>query len=113
VTYPWISAAKWGAVSRNPDSHAGETYTISGTVSEYNINSNTFASAEDAALVATDANGNTFVLEADSPLLGNAQSGQTFTAEISVIGSVTGQNTTFGGQSQMPDLDAKAFHITG
>ena len=113
ATYPWVSAAQWGAVSRNPDSHAGETYTISGTVSEYNINSNTFASAENAALVATDGNGNTFVLEADSSLLGNAQPGQTFTAKISVIGSVTGQNTTFGGQSQMPDLDAKTFHITG
>lgn len=36
ATYPWVSAAQWDAVSRNPDSHAGETYTISGTVSEYN-----------------------------------------------------------------------------
>jgi hypothetical protein len=112
ATYLWVSGAQWGAISRSPDSHTGETYTISGTVSEYNINSNTFATVENAALVATDVNGNTFVLEADSSLLGDAQPGQTFTAEISVIGSVTAQNT-FGGQSQEPDLDANTFHITG
>jgi hypothetical protein len=35
---------------------------ISGTVAEYNINSNTFATVENAAPIATDANGNDFVL---------------------------------------------------
>jgi hypothetical protein len=108
-----ISAAQWGAVSRDPGSHTGEIYTISGTVSQYDINSNTFASVENAALMATDANGNQFVVEADSSLLGNATPGQTFTAKITVIGAVGTQSVVGGGSGQVPDLDASTFTITG
>jgi multidrug efflux pump subunit AcrA (membrane-fusion protein) len=68
-----ISATEWGDVIRNPDAYIGDIYTISGTVAEYNVNSNTFATNANAALVATDANGNSFVVEADSSLLGNVR----------------------------------------
>jgi hypothetical protein len=61
-----ISAAQWGRVIRNPDAYMGNIYTISGTVAEYNLNSNTIATVENAALVAVDANGNDFIVEADA-----------------------------------------------
>ena len=51
-----ISSAQWGRVIRNPDNYIGDIYTISGTVAEYNLNSNTIATvAGNDALVATDA----------------------------------------------------------
>jgi hypothetical protein len=104
-----ISAAQWGRVTRNPENYVGDIYTITGTVSEYNINSNTFASNANAALVATDANGNSFVVEADSSLLGNVQPGQTFTAKVTVEGVDQTQNTVSGGTGEVPDFLASTF----
>lgn len=108
-----ISASQWGKVIRDPDSYTGDVYTISGTVSQYDINSNTIATVETAALVATDANGNQFVVEAVPSLLGNVTSGQTFTAKVSVIGAVEVQSVQGGGTGQEPDFDASTFHVTG
>jgi hypothetical protein len=108
-----ISANQWGRVLRNPDNYVGDIYTISGTVSEYNINSNTFASNANAALVATDANGNSFVVEADSSLLGNVQPGQTFTAKVTVEGVDQTENTVSGGTGEIPDFLASTFTVTG
>jgi hypothetical protein len=108
-----ISATQWGDVIRNPSAYTGDVYTISGTVAEYNINSNTFATVENAALVATDANGNDFVVEADASKLGNVQPGQTFTAKVTVVGVAQTQNTVSGGSGQVPDFDASAFTVTG
>jgi len=108
-----ISANQWGRVIRNPDNYVGDIYTISGTVSEYNLNSNTFATNANAALVATDANGNSFVVEADSSLLGNVQPGQTFTAKVTVEGVDQTQNTVSGGTGEVPDFLASTFTITG
>lgn len=108
-----ISASQWGIITRDPASHAGEIYTITGTVSQYDINSDTFATVENAALLATDSNGNQFVLEANSSQLGNVASGSTFSAKISVVGAVTSQSVTGGGTGQLPDFDASMFHVTG
>ncbi len=108
-----ISAAQWGRVIRNPDAYIGDIYTISGTVAEYNINSNTFATVENAALVADDANGNYFIVEANSSKLGNVQPGQTFTAKVTVLGVVQTQNTVSGGTGEAPDFDASTFTVTG
>jgi hypothetical protein len=108
-----ISAAQWGRVIRNPDNYIGDIYTISGTVAEYNVNSNTFATTENAALVATDANGNDFIVEADASKLGNVQPGQTFTAKVTVLGVVQTQNTISGGTGEAPDFDASTFTVTG
>jgi multidrug efflux pump subunit AcrA (membrane-fusion protein) len=108
-----ISSDQWGRVLRNPDNYVGDIYTISGTVSEYNINSNTFASNANAALVATDANGNSFVVEADSSLLGNVQPGQTFSAKVTVEGVDQSQNTVSGGTGEIPDFLASTFTVTG
>jgi hypothetical protein len=108
-----ISSDQWGRVLRNPDNYVGDIYTISGTVSEYNINSNTFASNANAALVATDANGNSFVVEADSSLLGNVQPGQTFTAKVTVEGVDQTENTVSGGTGEIPDFLASTFTVTG
>ena len=108
-----ISATKWGKVIRDPDSYTGDVYTISGTVSQYDINSNTIATVETAALVAIDANGNRFIVEAAPSLLGNVTSGQTFTAKVSVIGAVEVQSVQGGGTGQEPDFDALTFHVTG
>jgi hypothetical protein len=110
-----ISAAQWGRVTRNPENYVGDIYTITGTVSEYNINSNTFASNANAALVATDANGNGngFVVEADSSLLGNIQPGQTFSAKVTVEGVDQSQNTVSGGTGEIPDFLASTFTVTG
>ena len=108
-----ISATKWGEVIRNPDAYAGDIFTILGTVAEYNVNSNTFATVEDAAIVATDANGNDFVVECDASKLGNVQPGQTFTAKVTVVGVVQAQNTVYGGTGELPDFDASTFTVTG
>ncbi|MGO8961359.1 MAG: DUF732 domain-containing protein [Streptosporangiaceae bacterium] len=108
-----ISANQWGRVIRNPSAYVGDIYTISGTVAEYNISSNTFATVENAALVATDANGNDFVVEADASKLGNVQPGQTFTAKVSVVGVAQTQNTVSGGTGEVPDFDASTFTVTG
>jgi hypothetical protein len=86
---------------------------ISGTVAEYNINSNTFATVANAALVATDSNGNQFVVEGDSSVLGNAQSGDNFTAKVTVVGVAQTQSTVGGGTGQIPDFDASTFTDTG
>jgi hypothetical protein len=86
---------------------------ISGTVAEYNINSNTFATVENAAPIATDANGNDFVLECDASKLGNVQPGQTFTAKVTVVGVAQTQNTVSGGTGEVPDFDASTFPVTG
>jgi hypothetical protein len=107
-----ISAAQWGRVIRNPDAYMGNIYTISGTVAEYNINSNTIATVENAALVAVDANGNDFIVEADTSKLGNVQPGQTFTAKVSVLGAVQVVNTVSGGTGEAPDFDASTFTVT-
>jgi multidrug efflux pump subunit AcrA (membrane-fusion protein) len=108
-----ISATKWGEVVRNPDAYQGDIFTISGTVAEYNLSSNSFATVENAAIVATDANGNDFVVECDTSKLGNVQPGQTFTAKVTVQGVVQAQNTVYGGSSELPDFDASTFTITG
>jgi hypothetical protein len=108
-----ISAAQWGRVTRSPDNYVGDIYTISGTVTQYDINSNSIATVESAALVATDANGNQFILEANPNLLGNVQPGQTFTAKVKVLGAVGVQSTTGGGTSEAPDFDAMTFSVTG
>ena len=108
-----ISAAQWGRVTRSPDNYVGDIYTISGTVTQYDINSNSIATVENAALVADDANGNQFILEANPDLLGNVQVGQTFTAKVKVLGAVGVQSTTGGGTSEAPDFDASTFTITG
>jgi hypothetical protein len=108
-----ISATKWGDVSRNPDAYTGDVFTILGTVAEYNINSNTFATVENAALVATDYNGNDFVVECDASKLGNVQPGQTFTAKVTVVGTVQTENTVSGGTGELPDFDASTFKVTG
>jgi hypothetical protein len=108
-----ISATKWGEVIRNPDAYVGDIFTILGTVAEYNADSNTFATVENAALVATDANGNDFVVECDAYKLGNVQPGQTFTAKVTVVGVVQAQNTVYGGTGEVPDFDASTFTVTG
>jgi hypothetical protein len=108
-----ISATKWGDVTRNPDAYIGDIFTILGTVAEYNVNSNTFATVENAAIVATDANGNDFVVECDASKLGNVQPGQTFTAKVTVVGVVQAQNTVYGGTGELPDFDASTFTVTG
>jgi hypothetical protein len=109
-----ISAAQWGMVIRNPDNYTGDIYTISGTVTEYNINSNTLATqVNNAALVAEDSNGNLFVVEAPASLLGNVQPGDTFSAKVTVLGSEEAENTVYGGTSEVPDFDASTFTITG
>jgi hypothetical protein len=108
-----ISATQWGNVLRNPAAYVGDIYTISGTVAEYNINSNTFATVANAALVATDSNGNQFVVEGDSSVLGNAQSGDNFTAKVTVVGVAQTQSTVGGGTGQIPDYDASTFTDTG
>ena len=108
-----ISADQWGRVIRNPSAYVGDIYTISGTVAEYNISSNTFATVENAALVATDANGNNFVVECDASKLGNVQPGQTFTAKVTVVGVAQTQNTVSGGTGEVPDFDASTFTVTG
>ena len=108
-----ISAAQWGRVTRNPDAYTGDIYTISGTVAEYNLNSNTIATVENAALVAVDANGNDFIVEADPSKLGNVQPGQTFTAKVTVLGVVQVVNTVSGGTGEAPDFDASTFIVTG
>jgi hypothetical protein len=108
-----ISATQWGNVLRNPAAYVGDIYTISGTVAEYNINSNTFATVANAALVATDSNGNQFVVEGDSSVLGNAQSGDNFTAKVTVVGVAQTQSTVGGGTGQIPDFDASTFTDTG
>jgi hypothetical protein len=108
-----ISATKWGKVIRNPDAYIGDVFTILGTVTEYNINSNTFATAENAALVARDFNGNDFVVECDASKLGNVQPGQTFRAKVTVVGAAQTENTVSGGTGEIPDFDASKFRITG
>jgi hypothetical protein len=108
-----ISAAQWGRVIRNPDNYIGDIYTISGTVAEYNLNSNSIATVEQAALVATDANGNDFIVEANASKLGNVQPGQTFTAKVTVLGVVQVENTISGGTGEAPDFDASTFTVTG
>jgi len=108
-----ISATQWDNVIRNPDAYIGNIYTISGTVAEYNLNSNTFATVENAALVATDANGNYFVVECDKSKLGNVQPGQTFTAKVTVVGVAQTENTVSGGTGEVPDFDASTFTVTG
>ena len=108
-----ISAAQWGRVTRNPANYVGDIYTISGTVAEYNINSNTFATNANAALVATDSDGNDFVVEGDSSLLGNVQPGDTFTAKVTVEGVDQSQNTVSGGTGEIPDFLASTFTVTG
>jgi multidrug efflux pump subunit AcrA (membrane-fusion protein) len=108
-----ISATRWGDVIRNPSAYVGDIYTISGTVAEYNISSNTFATVENAALVADDANGNDFVLECAASKLGNVQPGQTFTAKVTVVGVAQTQNTVSGGTGEVPDFDASTFTVTG
>jgi hypothetical protein len=107
-----ISAAQWNAVIQNPDNYQGDIYTISGTVTEYNINSNTLATQESAALVAEDSNGNYFVVEAPASVLGDVQPGDTFTAKVTVLGAEEAQNTVFGGTSEVPDFDASTFTVT-
>jgi hypothetical protein len=108
-----ISATQWGDVLRNPTAYVGDIYTITGTVAEYNINSNTFATVADAALVAVDSNGNQFIVEGDASLLGNAQTGDNFTAKVKVVGVAQTQSTTGGGTGQAPDFDALTFTDTG
>jgi hypothetical protein len=108
-----ISSDQWGRVLRNPDNYIGDIYTISGTVAEYNVNSNTFATNANAALVATDANGNSFVVEADSSLLGNVQPGATFTAKVTVEGVDQTEDTVSGGTGEVPDFLASTFTVTG
>jgi len=108
-----ISATQWNEVIQNPDNYEGDIYTISGTVTEYNINSNTLATQESAALVAVDGNGNYFVVEAPASVLGNAQPGDTFTAKVTVLGAEEAENTVYGGTSEVPDFDASTFTITG
>jgi hypothetical protein len=108
-----ISAAQWGMVIRNPDAYVGDIYTISGIVAEYNLNSNSIATVENAALVAVDANGNDFIVEADASMLGNVQPGQTFIAKVTVLGVVQVENTVSGGTGEAPDFDASTFTVTG
>ncbi len=108
-----ISATQWGDVLRNPAAYVGDIYTISGTVAEYNVNSNTFATVADAALVAVDSNGNQFIVEGDASVLGNAQTGDNFTAKVKVVGVAQTQSTTGGGTGQAPDFDALTFTDTG
>jgi hypothetical protein len=98
-----ISSAQWGRVIRNPDNYIGDIYTISGTVAEYNLNSNTIATvAGNDALVATDANGNDFIVEADPSKLGNVQPGQTFTAKVTVLGVVQVETRSPAALARLP-----------
>jgi hypothetical protein len=108
-----ISATKWSEVIRNPDAYIGDIYTISGTVAEYNLDSNSLATVENAAIVAVDANGNYFVVECDTSKLGNVQPGQTFTAKVTVLGAEEAENTVYGGTTEVPDFDASTFTVTG
>lgn len=109
-----ISSAEWGRVTRNPSAYVGRIFTITGTVSQYDINSNTLATqAGNAALVATDADGNSFIVEGSASMLGNIQVGQTFTAKVTVLGAEEAQNTTYGGDTEVPDFDASTFTVTG
>jgi hypothetical protein len=108
-----ISATKWDEVIRNPDAYIGDIFTISGTVAEYNLDSNSLATVENAAIVAVDANGNYFVVECDASKLGNVQPGQTFTAKVTVLGTEEAENTVYGGTSEVPDFDASTFTVTG
>ena len=73
-----ISADLWADVIRNPDNYTGNIYTITGTVSQYNLDSNSLAEqpGDDAALVAEDYDGNQFVVEGTASVLGSAQPGE-------------------------------------
>ena len=108
-----ISATKWAEVVRNPDAYQGDIFTISGTVTQYNLDSNSLATVENAAIVAEDANGNEFIVECDASKLGNVQTGQTFTAKVTVLGTEETENTVYGGTSEVPDFDASTFTVTG
>jgi hypothetical protein len=109
-----ISSQQWGIVTRDPGPHAGEAYTISGTVAQYDINSNTFATVGNAALIAVGPDGTRFVMEGDSSLLNKLSVGSVFTARVTVIGAVTMNSVVGGGTGQIPAFDAKIIgNITG
>jgi hypothetical protein len=109
-----ISSQQWGIVTRDPGPHAGEAYTISGTVAQYDINSNTFATVGNAALIAVGPDGTRFVMEGDSALLNKLSVGSVFTARVTVIGAVTMNSVVGGGTGQIPAFDAKIIgNITG
>ena len=109
-----ISANLWSQVIRNPDNYTGNIYTITGTVTQYDINSNSLAQqAGDDALVAEDYDGNSFVVEGSQSTLGNVQVGQSFTAKVTVLGAEQYENTTYGGTGEEADFDASTFTVTG
>jgi hypothetical protein len=102
-TYNPVTDSQWQLIQENPAGYIGQTFTVTGTVTQHDANTGADEFRADAG-PADNPNTNTiFDGSNDGSQVAPLQVGQTFTAEVSVEGSIT-YTTTLGGSDTAPEL---------
>ncbi len=102
-TYNPVTDSQWQLIQENPDGYVGQTFTVTGTVTQHDANTGADEFRADAG-PADNPNTNTiFDGSNDGSQVAPLQVGQSFTAEVSVEGSIT-YTTTLGGSDTAPEL---------
>ena len=110
-TYDPVTDSQWQLIQENPDSYTGQTFTVTGTVTQHDANTGADEFRADAG-PADNPNTNTvFDGSNDGPQVAPLQVGQTFTAEVSVEGSIS-YTTTLGGSTTAPELQVVSISQT-
>jgi hypothetical protein len=102
-TYNPVTDSQWQLIQENPAGYIGQTFTVTGTVTQHDANTGADEFRADAG-PADNPNTNTiFDGSNDGSQVAPLQVGQSFTAEVSVEGSIT-YTTTLGGSDTAPEL---------
>ena len=102
-TYNPVTDSQWQLLQENPDSYIGQTFTVTGTVTQHDANTGADEFRADAG-PADNPNTNTiFDGSNDGSQVAPLQVGQNFTAAVSVEGSIS-YTTTLGGSTTAPEL---------
>lgn len=99
-----VTDSQWQIIQEDPDSYAGETFVVYGTVTQHDSNTGTDEFRADAG-PADNPNTNTVFDASDGshPQVAALQVGQSFSAQVSVEGSLS-YTTVSGGQTTVPEL---------
>ena len=110
-TYNPVTDSQWQLIQENPDSYTGQTFIVTGTVTQHDANTGADEFRADAG-PADNPNTNTiFDGSNDGSQVAVLQVGQNFTAEVSVEGSIS-YTTTLGGSTTAPELSVVSITQT-
>jgi hypothetical protein len=101
--YNPVTDSQWQLIQEDPGTYAGQTFTVTGTVTQHDANTGADEFRADAGPADNPDTNTIFDGSGDGSQVAPLQVGQAFTAQVSVEGSLS-YTTTLGGTTTVPEL---------